>query len=174
MNPCWKLQRNHFREWQILRCFEFLKPKNIMTFLFFQISCRYLFSIKTVINKAPSGGGKDAISPGRVDGMPFRFFSGWQIYSPENEQVLYKKGLHPGRLTWNLKMMVWKMIFLFNWVIFRFHVHLPGCISIGNTSSNHQGVRIQEQKETRISANLSYCGRNPAPPGMYKALKIMG
>ena len=35
--------------------------------------------------------------------------------------------LHPGRLTWNLKMMVWKMIFLFNWVIFRFHVNLPGC-----------------------------------------------
>ena len=28
--------------------------------------------------------------------------------------------LHPGRLTWNLKMMVWKMIFLFNWVIVRF------------------------------------------------------
>ena len=24
-------------------------------------------------------------------------------------------------------MMVWKMIFLFNWVIFRFHVNLPGC-----------------------------------------------
>ena len=35
--------------------------------------------------------------------------------------------VHPGRLIWNLKMMVWKMIFLFNWVIFRFHVNLPGC-----------------------------------------------
>ena len=35
--------------------------------------------------------------------------------------------LHPGRLTWNLKMMVWKIIFLFNWVIVRFHVNLPGC-----------------------------------------------
>jgi len=35
--------------------------------------------------------------------------------------------LHPGRLTWNLKMIVWKMIFLFNRVIFRFHVNLPGC-----------------------------------------------
>ena len=43
-----------------------------------------------------------------------------------------KKNLrkHPGRLTWNLKMMVWKMIFLFNWVIFRFHVVLPGCTGI--------------------------------------------
>ena len=24
-------------------------------------------------------------------------------------------------------MMVWKMIFLFTWVVFRFHVNLPGC-----------------------------------------------
>ena len=35
--------------------------------------------------------------------------------------------IHPGRLTWNLKMMVWKMIFLFNWVLFRFHVNLSWC-----------------------------------------------
>ena len=37
------------------------------------------------------------------------------------------KRLHPRRLTWNLKMMVWKMIFLFKQVIFRFHVNFPGC-----------------------------------------------
>ena len=39
--------------------------------------------------------------------------------------------LQHGRLTagtwkWN-KMMVSKMIFLFNWVVFTFHVNLPGC-----------------------------------------------
>ena len=28
---------------------------------------------------------------------------------------------------WNPKMEVWKMIFLFYWVIFRFHVNFPGC-----------------------------------------------
>ena len=28
--------------------------------------------------------------------------------------------IHPGRLTWNLKMMVWKIIFLSKWVICRF------------------------------------------------------
>ena len=27
-------------------------------------------------------------------------------------------------------MMVWKIIFLFNWVMFRFHVNLPGCIYV--------------------------------------------
>ena len=36
--------------------------------------------------------------------------------------------LHPGKLTWNPKMEVWKMIFPFNWVILRFHVNSPGCI----------------------------------------------
>ncbi len=35
--------------------------------------------------------------------------------------------LLPRKLTWNPKMEVWKMIFLFNWVIFRFHVNFQGC-----------------------------------------------
>ena len=45
-----------------------------------------------------------------------------RVYTTQPQQV------HPGRLTWNLKMMVWKMIFLSKWVICRFHVNLPGCI----------------------------------------------
>ena len=36
------------------------------------------------------------------------------------------KPLHPGRLTWNIIMEVGKMIFLSKWVIYRFHVNLPG------------------------------------------------
>ena len=35
--------------------------------------------------------------------------------------------LHPGRLTRNIIMEVWKIIFLSKWVICRFHVNLPGC-----------------------------------------------
>ena len=35
--------------------------------------------------------------------------------------------LHPGRLTWNIIMEVWKIIFLSKWLISRFHVNLPGC-----------------------------------------------
>ena len=35
--------------------------------------------------------------------------------------------LHPCRLTWNIIMEVEKMIFLPKWVIYRFHVNLPGC-----------------------------------------------
>ena len=41
--------------------------------------------------------------------------------------------LHPWRLTWNIIMEVWKIIFLSKWVIGRFHVNLPGCISFGQT-----------------------------------------
>ena len=37
-------------------------------------------------------------------------------------------GETPRRLTYNLKMVVWKMIFLFQGCILRFHVNLPGCI----------------------------------------------
>ena len=34
--------------------------------------------------------------------------------------------LHPRKLTWNPKMKVWKIIFLFKGVIFRFHVSFLG------------------------------------------------
>ena len=37
------------------------------------------------------------------------------------------KHLHPWKLTWNPKVKVWKMVFLFKQVIFRFHVNFPGC-----------------------------------------------
>ena len=40
-----------------------------------------------------------------------------------------ERWIHPGRLTWNIIMEVWKMIFLSKWVIYRFHVILPGCRS---------------------------------------------
>ena len=35
--------------------------------------------------------------------------------------------VHPWKLTWNPKMEVWKMIILFNWAVFRFHVKFQGC-----------------------------------------------
>ena len=35
------------------------------------------------------------------------------------------QGVHPGRLTWNIIMEAWKIIFLSKWVIFRFYVNLP-------------------------------------------------
>ena len=43
---------------------------------------------------------------------------------------LQSKQLHPGRLTWNIIIEVWKIIFLSTWVIYMFHVNLPGCILV--------------------------------------------
>ena len=40
---------------------------------------------------------------------------------------------------WNLNLIVWKMIFrISNWVIFRFHVNLPGCTGSNNNNSNNK------------------------------------
>ena len=40
--------------------------------------------------------------------------------------------IHPWKLTWNPKMKVWKMSFLFKQVIFRFHVKFQGCTGLLN------------------------------------------
>jgi len=39
-------------------------------------------------------------------------------------------GLHPGRLTWNLRIHPWKRKIIFQAIIFRFYVKLRGCINI--------------------------------------------
>ena len=36
-------------------------------------------------------------------------------------------GGSPSKLTWNLRIDQWKTGFLYNPVVFRFHVDLPGC-----------------------------------------------
>ena len=36
--------------------------------------------------------------------------------------------IHPGRLTWNLRIHTWKRKIIFQTIIFRFYVDLPGCI----------------------------------------------
>ena len=45
--------------------------------------------------------------------------------------------VHHGKFTWNPKMEVWKMIFLFNGVIFRFHVNFPGCNFLMKSERDH-------------------------------------
>ena len=44
--------------------------------------------------------------------------------------------IHPGRLTWNIIIEVWKIIFLSKWVICMFHVNLPGCSNLNEKSSS--------------------------------------
>ena len=49
------------------------------------------------------------------------------LESKSRKQGLISWYLHPWRITWNIIMEVWKIIFLSKWVICRFHVNLPGC-----------------------------------------------
>ena len=55
---------------------------------------------------------------------PFVFCPFWKGHS----LVLKLKKLHPGRLTWNLKITQLKRKIIFQTIILRFHVNLPGCI----------------------------------------------
>ena len=62
--------------------------------------------------------------------------------------------IHPQKLTWNPKMEVWKMIFLFKQVIFRFHVSFRGCnfpYQPGLTRSfNGPGWKIQQSRAVLV------------------------
>ena len=52
------------------------------------------------------------------------------VITPSKKLVgvhLDKKKLHPGSLTWNLKINPWKRRFLLETIILRFHVKLWGC-----------------------------------------------
>ena len=49
------------------------------------------------------------------------------VYSDTVNASETRRSLHPWRLTWNIVMEVWKIIFLLKWVICRFHINLPGC-----------------------------------------------
>ena len=47
---------------------------------------------------------------------------------------MLKKGLHPGRLTWNLPIPHLERKMIFQTIIFRFHVNLPGCKAMKSKS----------------------------------------
>ena len=63
---------------------------------------------------------------GWTSGCFFNQWSGWR----DIEGFRIDSYILPWNLTWNLKMEVWKMIFLFSWVLFRLHVKFQGCIDL--------------------------------------------
>ena len=67
-------------------------------------------------------------------------------------QIKEEKAIHPGKLTWNIIMEVWKIIFLSKWVISRFHVNLPGC----TLSSQNLFQIFQVFKDPDVSGNLVF------------------
>ena len=81
--------------------------------------------------------------------------------TPLEVEQLPPEDIHPGKLTWNPKMEVWKMSFLFKQVIFRFYVSFRGCThhtERKESSSSHHfsgamlhfGIVWDEDKELRF------------------------
>ena len=68
--------------------------------------------------------------------------------------------IHPGRLTWNLKRMIWKMIFLSKWVICRFHVNLPGCTFGWLVPIFFHSFFVSENRIDPFAANWDVCWAN--------------
>ena len=54
----------------------------------------------------------------------------------ESNRWWLKIGIHPGRLTWNLRIHPWKRKIIFQTIIFRFYVNLPGCKLISHRCVN--------------------------------------
>ena len=55
------------------------------------------------------------------------YFGLWPFESSHTQSIY-----QTGKLPWNTTVKVWKMIFLYKWVIFRFHIYFPGCVKLQN------------------------------------------
>ena len=61
-------------------------------------------------------------------GLTFqRTYSLFEGLGLDVRQTFSISGIHPGRLTWNLKITQLKRKIIFQTIIFKFHVNLPGC-----------------------------------------------
>ena len=65
----------------------------------------------------------------RLHFRDYNFSSSYGVFFVQSKFTKQRQWMlvHPWRLTWNIIMEVWKIIFLSKWVICRFHVNLPGC-----------------------------------------------
>ena len=73
----------------------------------------------------------------------------WMLYN-----IYHWEKIHPRKLTWNLKMMVFHRNLLFQGFIFRFHVSFRGCIIKIQVSIFHSFIPQQ------VSTNAG-CGFDP-------------
>ena len=69
---------------------------------------------------------------------------------------MFNFNVHPGRLTWNLEMMVWKMIFVFNWMSFWFQPLIFQGVRRNNIHSRRR-VNPKHKKVTFKQINVSNC-----------------
>ena len=70
-------------------------------------------------------------------------------------KVSKRENLHARNLTWNPKMKVWKMFFLFTGVILRFHVSFPGGTQKTKVDLKTNNMTLENHpcSMTKISSN---------------------
>ena len=86
----------------------------------FQVSCQFLYTSK--LDEAWR--------------MAARFESLSFVFSNVFSMAQYGYHTPPKTNGWNPKMEIWKMVVLFNWVIFRFHVNFHGCHGVTLLETN--------------------------------------
>ena len=84
--------------------------KNMYTYIYIHIYTKVYIKLTT--------------PPKKTDDV---FFQRFHLHKRFRWVITFPKDFTPGRLTWNIIIGVWKIIFLSEWVICRFHVNLPGC-----------------------------------------------
>ena len=102
--------------------------------------------------------GTQNIAHSRVDGniLGLPFF-GEKSFPPMTGTIARWWVIHPWRLTWNIIMEVWKIIFLSKWVICMFHANLPGCKSYKTNTRN-------QRRKTHVMNLLKALEESPKPP----------
>ena len=99
----------------------------------------------------------------------------------EDPMILKAKSLHPGRLKWNIIIEVGKIIFLSKWVIWMFHVNLPGCNEfrwfflsssrpILENRWDPNGLELKVSERIAVDEQKSpycWCDRNPVITSWY-------
>ena len=68
---------------------------------------------------------------------------------------IFQGQLHPGRLTWNLRIHPWKRRIIFQTIIFRFYVNLRGCMSTEKGNSEQPWEILEKSSLGGLKAHDS-------------------
>ena len=96
----------------------------------YEIICRYVaFSVGSLINTKTKKKAKTL----KGLAQPVGSWQAYKRYDPEQSRLptigpSKTFDVHPGKLTWNPKKEAWKMMFIFNWIIPKFHVNFSGVL----------------------------------------------
>ncbi len=100
---------------------------------------------------------------------PFRPLEGEQPYLRDLLTMVFShllngvtRQVHPGKLAWNPKTEVrQKMMVLFNWMIFMFHINFPGCTYFKTVSICFISLSCFVKNSSCAFANLGILTPNP-------------